>query len=212
MKIAVIGTGHVGSALGGRFAEAGHEVMFGSRDPNADRVHGLLKQINGNARASTIDVAGGWGEVVVLATPWTATEEVLHQAGDLTGRPLIDCTNPIGTTGQLVVAHDISAGELVAEWTGAYVVKAFNAVGAAVMLNPIVDGKQASMFYCGDSVDAKAITAELASEIGFDPVDCGALMTARYLEPMALLWVQLAFKQGLGPETAFRLLKSEVIA
>lgn len=206
MKIAVLGTGRVGSVLGSQFAAHGHEVMFGSRDPHADRVHQLVKSIGGDTRASTIDVAGGWGEVVVLAVPWSAAEEIVRMAGTLEGKIVIDATNPIGPNGMLVVGFDTSAAEQIASWApSAQVVKAFNATGAANMAQPGYGPVQINAFLCGDSVEAKRVVSELAEEIGFAPVDCGPLTVSRYLEPMAMLWAQLAFQQGLGPDIAFEL-------
>jgi predicted dinucleotide-binding enzyme len=204
MKIAVLGTGRVGSVLGSQFAAHGHEVMFGSRDPHSDRVHQLVKSIGGDTRASTIDVAGGWGEVVVLATPWSAAEEVLQAAGDLDGKVLVDATTPIGPNGMLLTGFDTSGGEQVAAWApGAQVVKAFNATGAGNMVHPEYGPLPTSLFLCGDSVEAKRVVSQLGAEMGFDPVDCGPIIVSRYLEPLAMLWAQLAFQQGFGPDIAF---------
>lgn len=211
MKIAVIGTGRVGSALGERLALAGHEVMYGSRDPYSDRVHQLVKSIGGSTRASTVDVAGQWGEVVVLAVPWSVVEDILAQAGDLSGKVLIDATNPIGPNGDLVVGQAISGGELVAGWApGAQVVKAFNAVGANVMAHPDRNGEQPCLFLCGDSVEAKRVVMSLGYEIGFNPIDSGSLPVARYLEPLAMLWAQLAYHQAMGGEIAFKIIGQTV--
>ncbi len=209
MKIAIIGTGKVGSALGTGWANAGHDIVFGSRQPKSDKAQALVKSIGEKACADTIAEACAWGEVVVLATPWSAVQDVLSQLdGRLSGKLLIDCTNPVGPGRQLVLGFTTSAGEQVAQWAkGAIVVKAFNTAGFDVMANPYFSGQKASMFYCGDDVDAKVTAARLISDIGFEPVDSGPLNVSRYLEPMTILWLSLVIGQGLGRNIAFKLLR-----
>ncbi len=177
MKIAIIGSGKVGSALGTSWANAGHDIVFGSREPKSDKVQDLVKSIGEKACADTIANAAAWGEVVVLAVPWPAAQEVLSQTdGGLEGKLLIDCTNALGPNLQLVFANTTSAGEQVAQWAkSAQVIKAFNITGFDVMANPYFEGQKASMFYCGDDVEAKATAARLISDIGFEPVDSGPL-------------------------------------
>lgn len=209
MKIAVIGTGNVGGTLGSRWAQNGHRVIFGSRNPGRPKVQELVQRAGANAHATSVSEAVAQSEVVVLATPWNATQEIIQSAGDLQGKVVVDCTNPLaeGLRG-LSVGHTISGGELVAEWAvGVRVVKAFNSTGAGNMANPLYDGVAVSMFICGDDADAKAIVSELVSELGFEVVDTGALATARYLEPLAMLWIHLAYVEGYGPDIAFKLLK-----
>ena len=86
-------------------------------------------------------------------------------------------------------------------------VKVFNTTGANNMESPDYNGVAATMFYCGDDADAKATAARLASDLGFDPVDAGSLEQARLLEPLALLWIRLAYAQGMGRDIAFKLMK-----
>lgn len=210
MKIGVIGAGNVGGALGRLWARQGHEVVFGVRDPQDAKMQDLLKSAGGNARAATVRDAVSFGELVVLATPWPATEEAIRSAGSLVGKIVIDCTNPLAPDlSGLVIGTDDSAGEDVARWArGAKVVKAFNTIGAANFGNPRFGSESASMFICGDDASAKSIVAKLASELGFDVVDTGPLTAARLLEPLAMLWIHLAIKQGLGPTGhAFKLLR-----
>ncbi len=208
MKIAVIGTGNVGAALGRRWSAAGHDVVFGARDPSSKKVLKLLEGTQG-ARADLAAAAAAEAEIVVLATPWAVSEDVVRGLGDLDDRILVDCTNPVqpDLTG-LTVGHSVSAGEMIASWAGrAKVVKAFNNTGAGNMEDPTYPAGAATVFVCGDDPQANRVVARLAEELGFDAVDAGGLRMARLLEPLAMLWINLAYAQGMGPDIAFRLMK-----
>jgi 8-hydroxy-5-deazaflavin:NADPH oxidoreductase len=208
MRIAVLGTGNVGGTLGQRWAAKGHEVVFGSRDPDDDRVRRLLTAAGANAEAAGYEEASNSADVTVLATPWEAAQEVLESIGNWAGRILIDCTNPIAPDLQLAVGTTSSAAEIIAEWTlGAHVVKAFNTTGWNNMADPIYQGEPITMFICGDNAEAKAIVTALAEDLDFDVVDAGALYIARYLEPLAMLWINLATVQRLGRNIAFKLVR-----
>ena len=208
MKIAVIGSGNVGAALGRRWSEAGHDLVFGVRDPQADKVRDLVTSAPGTS-ADLVAAAAAAAEVVVLATPWAVSEDVVRGLGDLGDRVLVDCTNPLepDLTG-LTVGHSVSAGEMIAGWAKpAKVVKAFNNTGAGNMLEPVYAEGATTMFLCGDDPQANRLVAGLAKDIGFDAVDAGGLRMARLLEPLAMLWINLAYAQGMGPDIAFRLMK-----
>ena len=205
MRIAIIGTGNVGSALGTRWSQRGHEVVFGSRDPRSEKVQKLSAATG--AGASNIRDAVTDAAVVVLATPWDATEESIIAAGDLSGKILLDATNPLQNM-KLALGLTTSGAEQVASWAGnAAVVKAFNSTGAGNMLNPDYAGQKPTMCICGDAAGAKQVVSGLIEEIGFEAVDAGPLTSARYLEPLAGLWITLAYAQGLGPDIAFKLLR-----
>jgi predicted dinucleotide-binding enzyme len=188
-------------------ARAGHEVTFGARNPAKPEVAALVAETGG--KAAGVAAAAAFGEVVVLATPWEATEAVLSAAGDLSGKILLDATNPLAPRlSGLTHGHTTSGAEQVAAWAkGARVVKIFNTTGANNMANPDFDGLAATMFYCGDDAEAKAAAARLATELGFDAIDAGDLTQARLLEPLALLWIRLAHVQGLGRNIAWKLLR-----
>jgi hypothetical protein len=209
MKIAIIGSGHVGGILGTRWTSAGHDVVFGVREPTSSKVKSLLKLAGPRARATNLPEAVAASDVVILATPWNSVRDAIAVAGDLHGKIVVDCTNPIAEGMQgLAIGHTTSAGESVAEWIpGARVVKAFNSTGANTMANPLFGHQKASMFVCGDDADAKNVVCNLARDLGFEPCDCGLLRIARYLEPLAMLWIELAYTQGFGREFAFTLLK-----
>ncbi|RME62575.1 MAG: F420-dependent NADP oxidoreductase [Caldilineae bacterium] len=208
MKIGMLGTGVVGKTLGARWGALGHTIIYGSREPESPRVQALVAEAGPGSRAASTAAAAAQADVVVLATRWDATEAVVKHLGDLHGKVLIDCTNPIAPDFSLAVGHTSSGGELVALWAQhARVVKAFNTTGFNNMEDPSYPEGATTMFICGDDADAKAITAELSNQLGFDTVDCGPLQAARFLEPAAMLWISLAYRQGLGREIAFRLMR-----
>ena len=207
MRIGIIGAGSVGGALGRGWARAGHEVSFGVRDASDPKVKKLVEETGAKA-ASVADAAAG-AEVVVLATPWGATQDAVKNAGGLAGKVVFDCINPLKPDlSGLTHGFDTSSAEQIASWAPrARVVKVFNTTGANNMANPDYDGVAATMFYCGNDADAKATAARLAADLGFDPVDAGNLEQARLLEPLAMLWIRLAFAQGMGRDIAFKLMK-----
>jgi len=209
MKVGIIGSGNVGGALGKGWAKKGHYVVFGVRDKADEKVQKVLRDAGTNARAATVPEAAGFGEVVVFATPWHAVEEAIRSAGDLKGKIVFDCTNPLkGDLSGLEVGPETSAGEQVAQWAaGAKVVKIFNTTGANNMENSKYSDGPPAMFYCGDDADAKKIAAQLAKDLGFDPIDAGGIKSARLLEPLAMLWIHLAYGQKMGREIAFRLIR-----
>lgn len=208
MNIAVIGTGNVGGALGTGWAQKGHRVTFGSRDPNSAKIQDLLQSAGPNAQAATVSEAVAGAAVVVLATPWPATEPVIRSAGSLAGKVVVDATNPLGPGLQLTVGTTSSGAEQVAQWAeGAPVVKAFNTTGFENMANPIYDGEPIAMFICGDDAEAKATVTRLAEDLGFEVADTGALAMARNLEPLALVWINLAIVQKWGRNFAFKIVK-----
>jgi len=210
MKIAIIGAGNVGGTLGRGWAKKGHDVFFGVRDPRDDKARRLVESTGGKARAGTVAEAASFGEAVVLATPWQATEAAVRGAGDLSGKVVIDCTNPLKLdVSGLEVGFSSSGAEQVARWAkGAKVFKAFNTTGAPMMADPVINGLRTVMFICGDDEGAKPAVLQLASDIGFDTIDAGKLVQARLLEPCAMLWISLAFG-GMGPEFGFALLRRQ---
>jgi predicted dinucleotide-binding enzyme len=209
MNIGIIGTGEVGSALGRLWAAKGHAVMFGSRDPQSPKVRALLGAI-GTARAGSAREAAQFGTVVVLATPFHATEAAVRTAGNLSGKIVVDATNPLNADippSGLTVGLTTSAAEHIAAWApGARVVKGFNTLGARLFADPVFDGQAASMFLSSDDAEAKRVVAGLAAELGFDVIDAGPLINARWLEPLAMLWIKLSLARGMRP-IAFKLLR-----
>jgi 8-hydroxy-5-deazaflavin:NADPH oxidoreductase len=208
VNIGIIGSGNVGGTLGMAWAGRGHQVLF-SYSRHAKKLEGLAASAGPNARAGSPAEASQLGEVVVLAPPWPVVDDALQTAGSLAGKILIDCTNPLkGDLSGLEIGHTTSAAEEIARRaSGARVVKAFNSIGAANMANPVFGSQRATMFFCGDDAAAKTIVARLVEEIGFEPVDASALAIARLLEPLAMLWIHLAYARGMGPDFAFKLIR-----
>lgn len=208
MKIAVIGTGNVGRALGTSWALKGHQVIFGSRDPHSQKVAEVLAAAGPKASAATLPEAGAAAEVIVLATPWNGIEQTVEALGDVAGKIIVDATNPIGPGFQLAVGTTSSGAEQVAGWAqGGRVVKAFNTTGWENMADPIYHGEATTMFICGDDAEAKIAVTALAADLGFEVADTGPLSTARYLEPLAMVWIHLAIVQQHGRQMAFKIVR-----
>ncbi|HEX3627490.1 MAG TPA: NADPH-dependent F420 reductase [Verrucomicrobiae bacterium] len=213
MKIAIIGAGSVGGALGTAWTGKGHQIVFGVRHVNDEKVKKLISDNKGKVTAASIPEAVAQCDVVVLATPWQGTQEALKSAGSLDGKVLIDAVNPVEISPAflekgLLVGHTTSAGEQIAQWAkGAKVVKAFNTIGAMHFGNPKFGGQSANMFICGDDADAKKTVKQLSDELGFETVDAGPMNTARLLEPLAMLWMNLAFTANIGPNFGFKMIR-----
>jgi len=212
MKIGIIGAGNVGGTLGTRLAASGHKVVFASRTPDSEKMKQLVAEAGPSASAGPVAAAAAASDVLLLSTPWPAAEEALKDCGDITGKIVIDATNPLlpGLDG-LSFGTTTSAGEKVGAWaTGARVVKAFNTVGYNIMADPGFDGGRVTMFYCGDDPPAKSVVKGLIEELGFEAIDAGPLKQSRLLEPFALLWITLAYAQGFGREIGFGFLRRGV--
>lgn len=211
MKIAIIGAGSVGTALGVSWSRAGHDIVFGVRDPNSANATAAANAVERGAVLATVGEAAGSAEVVVLATPWEQTEAAIAAAGRLAGKTVIDCTNPLTYTGDrlgLAIGFDTSGGEQVAAWAPeAHVFKALNQVGYLAMEDAKFPDGFAAMFVAGDDAGRKPTVLSLMTELGFEAVDAGPLRISRLLEPYAMLWIHLALNQGLGRDFAFSLLR-----
>jgi len=209
VKIAVLGTGNVGKALGSRWAAMGHEVYFGARDPQSEEARQVCQSVGANSRLGTCREAIAACDLLLLAIPWDQARQVLQQASELDGKIVMDCINPLTSDlAGLELGFETSAAEQIAAWfPQTRVVKAFNTLSAATMQNSLYGGERAGMFYCGDDAQAKAAVRQLAEELEFDPIDCGPLRLSRQLEPLAMLYVHLAVFEGWGGDCAFKMLK-----
>jgi NADPH-dependent F420 reductase len=188
--VALIGTGNVGAALGRRFAEHGHEVIYGSRDAAAADVRELVAATGHGAVAVTPADAAARADIVVLAVPWSAAEDVVRSLGNLRGKILVDPTNPrvMAADGFADYPIDDSNAERIARLApGAHVVKAFNTLGSETMLDPKVADGPVTVPIVGDDRAAKARVAALAREIGLEAVDVGPLRHARIVEGLHFL-------------------------
>ncbi|HUC71326.1 MAG TPA: NADPH-dependent F420 reductase [Stellaceae bacterium] len=204
MRLAMIGAGNVGSALGRAWLRAGEDVVFGIPDPSDPKYQALPRE-----RLFKPEAAARNAEIVVLATPWPATEAAVKGLGDLSGKIVIDCTNPLGMGSDglgLVLGYETSGGEQVASWaSGASVFKSFNQTGAENMDKASRFPVRPVMFVAGDDAAAKPTVLALVSKIGFEAVDAGPLRIARLLEPYGMLWIDQVLKRGRGADFAFAL-------
>ncbi len=208
MRIGILGSGLMGGKLGTILSRAGHEVVFSYARGEA-KLQALARDAGGAARAGTPAEAARDADALLLAVHWSRVDDVLRQAGDLSGRILVSCSLPMNADDTaLVVAHTSSGAEALAKKVpGARVVSAFNTVPSEVLFGVFAargNGTTPSLVYCGDHADANAVAAALIRDVGFDPVDAGPLRIARYTEPFGLLVAQLAYEGDGGPALAYR--------
>ena len=204
MKIGVLGSGPVGRSLGNGFASNGHDVKIGSRSPGKQELQDWLKTTKGKVSVGTFLETATQGEVLVLCPLGEAAENVIKLAGaeNFDGKLVIDATNPLdfskGMPPGLFVGTTDSLGERIQRMLpGAKVVKCFNMVNNQTMTNPRMKEGLADMVICGNDESAKRQVAELLKEFGWgEPIDIGAIDSARWLEAYVALWVRVAMKLG----------------
>ena len=183
-----------------------HDIMFGVRNLQSHNVQ-RLAQMDKSLTFGNINDAVAFGDVILFAIPWTSIEETVR-GRNLSGKIVIDPTNPLTPDLRQLAFDDSSVAERIANLAkGAKVVKAFNTIGAQTLNNLKFGSNRADLFLCGDDTPSKRVVGELAADIGFDVVDIGSLANARMLENLALLWIELALRQELGPNIAFKLLR-----
>lgn len=208
MRVGILGSGLMGGKLGTIFARAGHDVVF-SYARSQKKLVKLARDAGQNARAGTPAEAAQDADALLLAVHWSRVDDVLHQAGNLSGKVIVTCSLPMNADDtELIVAHTSSgAEELAKRFPGARIVSAFNTVPSEVLFG-VFEARSSTarpgLVYCGDDANAKGVAAGLIRDAGFDPVDAGPLRIARYTEPFALLIAQLAYERDGGPELAYR--------
>jgi 8-hydroxy-5-deazaflavin:NADPH oxidoreductase len=184
-RVGLIGSGNVGSNLGRSWAQAGYEVMFSSRDLEADKK--LAAEVGSNARAGTPQQAAAFGQVLVLAVPYGAQPELGKSLGSaLQGKVVIDASNPFPARDGAIAdeARAQGAGVVSARLLpGARIVRAFNAVGAARMGAMRATPGKVGMPFAGDDAQALEVAAQLIRDAGFEPVQVGGLAMGKYLMP-----------------------------
>jgi predicted dinucleotide-binding enzyme len=204
IEIAVIGAGRVGQALGEHWRALGHKVRYGVPDPTNEKYSGFDK-----ATVALPSEVAPPAEVIVLATPWQATEVACRSLGAVAGKIVIDCTNPVaqgpdGPKHALDLAT--SAAEHVRDWCGgARVFKTLHQTGFETMADPAQHAVKPVMFVAGDDPDGKKIVIGLVEALGFEAADAGPLSNARLLEAYAVLWIDQVFKRGQPRSLAFAL-------
>jgi predicted dinucleotide-binding enzyme len=208
MRIGILGSGLMGGKLGTLFARAGHEVVF-SYSRRRKKLEELARDAGDNARAGTPREAAGDADALLLAVHWSRMDDVLAQAGDLSGKVIVSCSLPMNDDDtELVVGRTSSGAEKLArKLRRSRVVSAFGSVPSEVLFGVFEARNRTprpSLVYCGDDADAKDTAARLIRDVGFDPVDAGPLRVARYIEPFTLLVAQLAYEGKGGPELGYR--------
>jgi 8-hydroxy-5-deazaflavin:NADPH oxidoreductase len=208
MRVGILGSGLMGSKLGTIFSRAGHEVVF-SYSRSRKKLERLARDAQGSARAGTPREAAKDADAILLAVNWSQLDDVLRQAGDLSGRVIVTCSLPLNAgNSEFVIAHTSSgAEELARRAPGARVVATWNTVPSEVLFNVFAARNKAprpSLLYCGDDAGAKEVTAGLIRDVGYEPVDAGTLRMARHLEPFAMVIAQLAYEGEWGPELVYR--------
>ncbi len=211
-KIAVLGTGDVGVALGNAFVSLLHPVMMGSRDAHNAKAAKWAAQAGPLGAHGSFADAAAYADIIVLATLWTGTENVLRLAGEsnLAGKTIIDTTNPLEFTKdgpKLIIGHTDSGGEQVQRMVpSAHVVKCFNIVGNQHMYKPDFPGGPPDMLIAGNDSSAKLSVTAICQEFGWNVIDMGGIEASRMLEPLAMLWISHYFRTKTG-DHAFKLLR-----
>jgi predicted dinucleotide-binding enzyme len=192
MKIGIIGKGNVGSALAAGLSLKGHEIKFGRSDPK-----------------EPVSEAAKWGEVIILAVPHRAAVTVTKAIGSAAdGKPVIDVSNALTENMEWAMGFSTSAAEKIQKMLPkAYVMKAFNTVFAENQSTGKVGDESLTLFVAGDDGKAKQTVMQLGKDIGFDPVDAGPLKSARYLEPMGMMMINLGYSLGMGPKIGIKLVR-----
>lgn len=207
MKISIIGAGNVGQALAKGWGRAGHSILFGVQPPIDAARSTQLSALTADASVMSVAESAKAGDLIVLAVPWDAVADAIAACGDLTGRMVIDATNPLEfEDGKLTLAigFDRSGGEEVARIAkGASVFKAMNQVGFNVMADARGYPSKPTMFVAGDDAQRKPVVLKLVSELGFAALDAGPLDVARLLEPYAMLWIHMATSGRAPLDAAF---------
>lgn len=201
MNITIIGAGKVGGTLSKRFAEVGHRVFLGVRNPEDDKVKELISE---NITVHPVSEAVEKGDVILVATPAHAGTEVAKSLGDLSGKVVIDATNSVFGKPE---GYNTNAEAIIDLGNTTDVVKCFNCTGFDNMANPRYGDEKADMFIAGDSQNGKEVATQLAKEIGFGEVyDLGGNDKFELTEQLAAVWVDLA-RSGYGRDIAFKILK-----
>ena len=200
MKIGILGSGDVAQSLAAGFLKRGDEVMLGTRDPR--KLASWRESAGARASVGTFAETAAFGELIVLATHGMATVEIVTGAGpnSFNGKIVMDATNPLVFDDQgphLGIGFSDSLGERIARaLPGAHVVKVYNTVGHAHMIDPRFPGGPPDMFIAGDDERAKRVVDALVSDFGWNVIDLGGIEQSRLLEPMCMVWVLHGLRSG----------------
>lgn len=205
MKITILGTGRIGGTLGKKWAAAGHELIFGTREPGSDRIRILLSDCGAHSRAERAGEACALGDVILFATPWSTVEVMAGEnAAELDGKILIDATNRFFSDGPINNLAALSAAAPTAT-----IFRAFNTLGWEVFADPDFEGLLADMVFCGPDGDSRAIVERLISEVGVRPIWLGGNDRIETVDHLGQLWVTLVFRHGWPRETMVKLVSRQ---
>lgn len=207
-RIAIIGAGNVGGALGARLVESGYRVCFGLRE--GGDASEVLASIGAGATSAPARVAAAENDVIFLALPGSAVVSVAKGLGDLSGKIVVDCNNTLKWDGGPVWTpppEGSLTAALAVALPGARVLKAFNVFGAEFHRDPQLGDQRVDVFIAGDDADAKKTLSAIAERARFTPVDAGPLRNAAVLENVAILWIHLALAGGQGRDFAFKMVR-----
>ncbi len=206
IKIAVLGSGNIGGTLGAKWLAAGDQVVFGVRDASSAKARAALANSasakpGADAKMDSFANATRFGDVVVITVPSNAVEQTIVGLGEaLNGKIVIDATNRFGSP----VVNQIAAIAAVAPQAQIY--RAFNSLGWENLAEPVINGEQADMFYCGPEGASKTVLERLIADVGLRPVYVGGIETAPLVDSVGSLWVELVFRQHKGRHMAFRMI------
>ena len=213
VRVGVLGSGDVGRVLATGFLNLGHAVKIGTRDP--EKLRAWADAAGSRASLGSFADAARFGDIVVLATLGTGTESAINLAGPagFAGKVVIDATNPLefapGAPPRLSISGNDSLGEHVQRLLpDAKVVKAFNTVGNALMIDPQLPGGPPDMFLCGNDDDAKKLVSQICQHFGWGVIDIGGIEGSRYLEAMCMVWVYHGLRSGSWTH-AFKMLHAK---
>ena len=210
MRIAIIGAGNVGASLGKGWAGSGHRIICGMPDLTNHKYASTVEATK-RAEIACVSDAVDQADAIVLAVPWNAVPDAISACGNLSGRLLIDVTNPLKSGAdelELAIGFSTSGGEEVARLTpGASVFKTMNEVGFAVMSDTQGYPTRPVMFVAGDDADRKPQVLWLVTDLGFEAIDAGPLSRARLIEPYAMLWIDQAINHGAPIDNAFAFMR-----
>jgi predicted dinucleotide-binding enzyme len=201
LRIAILGAGNIGGTLGRKWVAAGHKVAFGVTNPNSARAQALRAELGNRVAIGSVADALATSDVVVMALPGKAMDETITKhAAQLNGKIILDAANRMGggtmnsfATFQTNTPH-------------ARVFRAFNTLGWENFANPVFDGIQADLFYCGPDGDAREIAEQMISDVGLRPIRLGDVDQVGLVDSVGSLWFALALGQGKGRHLAFKVL------
>ncbi len=201
MRITIIGAGNIGGTLGAKWANAGHTISFGVRDPQSSKTHAALSAAGPNATVTSIAEALIGAEVILLSLPGDSVAAfALEHAAAINFPFVIDATNQFGHPIMNAIATIHAAAP------SAQIIRAFNSLGWENFAEPTINGVQVDLLYCAPSGKAQAVATRLISDVGLRPIYVGDLTQAPLVDSIGALWGALAYGQGYGRQLAFKVL------